>query len=338
MNRFVLLLAFCQAVLAQNSFMRPGSSYRSPNSVADKLQGLTKTWVAGNNQLPPAAYRGGVRLEHAENTRLPVGVLVTKEEFDLPESFDAREHWPECPSLREVRDQGCCGSCWAVSAVSAMTDRWCVNSPDKSQFEFGAFDLLSCCHECGDGCEGGNLGPAWKYWVEHGVSSGGPYNSQQGCHPYPFDACRNPYEEDDAPKCSRKCQSNYNVTDVAQDRHFGRVAYSLGSDEERMKEDLFLHGPLQASFRFYADFKMYKSGVYRHVAGPLEGGHAVKVLGWGVENGVKYWLCANSWGENWGDKGFFKFVRGENHLNFESDVHAGLPHYHRHNDAERSGW
>jgi hypothetical protein len=25
---------------------------------------------------------------------------------DLPENFDAREHWPDCPTLKEVRDQG----------------------------------------------------------------------------------------------------------------------------------------------------------------------------------------------------------------------------------------
>ena len=31
---------------------------------------------------------------------------------DLPASFDAREQWSNCPSIKEVRDQGDCGSCW----------------------------------------------------------------------------------------------------------------------------------------------------------------------------------------------------------------------------------
>lgn len=45
------------------------------------------------------------------------------------------------------------------------------------------------------------------------------------------------------------------------------------------------------------------SGVYKHVSGSLVGGHAIKILGWGEEDGVPYWLCANSWNTDWGDNG-----------------------------------
>ena len=31
---------------------------------------------------------------------------------NLPIYFDAREHWPNCPTIKEIRDQGNCGSCW----------------------------------------------------------------------------------------------------------------------------------------------------------------------------------------------------------------------------------
>lgn len=61
----------------------------------------------------------------------------------------------------------------------------------------------------------------------------------------------------------------------------------------------------------YQDFFNYKSGVYEYTTGGLAGGHAVKVLGWGKENGTDYWLCANSWGEAWGLDGFFKIKMGE---------------------------
>lgn len=42
---------------------------------------------------------------------------------DLPENFDARINWPNCPTIQEIRDQGSCGSCWAFGAVEAMSDR-----------------------------------------------------------------------------------------------------------------------------------------------------------------------------------------------------------------------
>jgi len=33
-------------------------------------------------------------------------------DLKLPKNFDPREQWPNCPTLKEIRDQGSCGSCW----------------------------------------------------------------------------------------------------------------------------------------------------------------------------------------------------------------------------------
>ncbi|XP_055528079.1 cathepsin B-like [Wyeomyia smithii] len=338
MIRTLLLLALCHAALCQTGMgigsplLSPSSSAQLSNSFASKINNLTKTWTAGRNSLPDAFYRSGVRLDQLESTRLATGILVLKSKVQLPESFDARKQWPNCPSIREIRNQGCCGSCWAISAASVMTDRWCIHSENNTQFSFGTFDLLACCEECGEGCHGGSLGPAWTYWVEHGVSSGGPHNSRIGCHPYPIDVCRSRDDMAPTPKCVRTCQATYNQTDVMRDVRFGREAYSVPMDETRIKEEIFMNGPVQASFKVYKDFHAYKSGVYRHVWGPLVTGHAIKILGWGVEKGTKYWLCANSWGEDWGSNGLFKIIRGENHLGIERDIHTGLPDYHKHEE------
>ena len=61
------------------------------------------------------------------------------------------------------------------------------------------------------------------------------------------------------------------------------------------------------------------------MAGDYVGGHAIKILGWGIENSVKYWLCANSWNNEWGDNGFFKILRGNNECHIEEVVYAGIP-------------
>lgn len=49
-------------------------------------------------------------------------------------------------------------------------------------------------------------------------------------------------------------------------------------------------------------------GVYQHTTGEEVGGHAIKVIGWGVENGTPYWLCVNSWNTDWGDNGMIYLV------------------------------
>lgn len=40
-------------------------------------------------------------------------------------------------------------------------------------------------------------------------------------------------------------------------------------------------------------------GVYKHVQGKPLGGHAVRITGWGVLNGVPYWKVSNSWNYDW---------------------------------------
>lgn len=55
------------------------------------------------------------------------------------------------------------------------------------------------------------------------------------------------------------------------------------------------NGPVEASFDVFEDFLTYKYGVYHHVTGKNLGGHSIKILGWGVEQGTPYWLVANSW-------------------------------------------
>lgn len=85
------------------------------------------------------------------------------------------------------------------------------------------------------------------------------------------------------------------------------------------------NGPVEGAFTVYEDLILYKSGVYEHVHGKPLGGHAIRILGWGVENNTPYWTVANSWNSDWGDNGFFKILRGENHCGIEDSISAGLP-------------
>lgn len=294
------------------------------------------TWIAGRNFARDISmnYIRKLMGVHplAKLHRLPPKIH-NLEESDLPDEFDARQQWSHCPTILEIRDQGSCGSCWAFGAVEAMSDRICIHSGGKTHFRFSAEDLVSCCSSCGMGCNGGFPGQAWSYWVNKGLVSGGRYNSSQGCQPYAIPPCehhvngtRMPCTGDDngTPKCMRTCEKGYPVP-YKKDKHFGKESYSVSSEPEQIQREIMKNGPVEGAFTVYSDLLQYKSGVYQHVEGEALGGHAIKILGWGTENGSPYWLIANSWNSDWGDNGFFKILRGEDHCGIESMITAGLP-------------
>lgn len=335
MMKYLLLVA----ALALTCSVTNGQQRVHPLSqkFIDQINLKGSTWRAGQNFDPNTSmnYIRGLMGVHKDADKFMPPVLLHELESDdnLPENFDSREQWPNCPTIREIRDQGSCGSCWAFGAVESMSDRICIHSEGKIHFRVSSEDLVSCCHTCGFGCNGGFPGAAWSYWVRKGLVSGGPYGSDQGCQPYAISPCehhvngtRPPCEGEGGktPKCVKKCQASYNVP-YAKDKRFGKSSYSISSHEDQIRKEIMTNGPVEGAFTVYEDLLHYKEGVYQHVKGKMLGGHAIRILGWGVENDTKYWLIANSWNSDWGDNGYFKILRGENHLGIESSIAAGLP-------------
>lgn len=71
--------------------------------------------------------------------------------------------------------------------------------------------------------------------------------------------------------------------------------------------EIMTNGPVIASFIIYDDFWDYKTGIYVHTAGDQEGGMDTKIIGWGVDNGVPYWLCVHQWGTDFGENGMISY-------------------------------
>lgn len=324
-NRAVLVLSVLAELAGANPEIYEDNLSR--DEFIAVINSRAKTWTAGINPGPDPVYMTVTGKASEAELRMfdPDPQLGRTRIGDLPESFDARDHWPACPSLREVRNQGCCGSCYAVAVAAAMTDRWCIQSNGTQHFTFSSQDVSSCCVGCGN-CTGGYPYRVWWHWRQHGFVSGGEFNSEQGCRPYEVTSCVIGEQEPEELECVQECRTDHGVGYDSDKRYAARV-YRVLPDEEMIMWNIYLNGPLSATFQIYSDFNSYRTGVYRLTHGRLRGSHIVKLLGWGIENGTKYWLIANTWGSNWGDRGFIKFLRGENHLGIESEVFGGNPRY-----------
>ena len=244
--------------------------------VVDYEDNIFKDWTVGDSRQFLIPYFGKKVMVESDAS------------FNAPENFDPRkEKWANC--IHPIRNQGKCGSCWAHGATETLSDRFCINGKDVI---LSPQDLTSCDTHA-SGCQGGQIDEPFRWMTTYGVVT-------DGCFPYVSG-------DGHVPPCAKKCENG--ETFIKYKCKPGSIIDVNSVAKE--KEELYTHGPLNTGFNVYEDFKYYKSGIYEHKAGKYLGGHAVKVIGYGVEGGVSFWICSNSWSETWGEQGFFKIKIGQ---------------------------
>jgi len=228
---------------------------------------------------------------------------------DIPAEFDARQAWSGCSdTIGIITNQGICGSCWAMSSAGVLADRACIATNNNVQL---SPQYMVYCGTKTFGCQGGGTLEPWDQLVEQGTVS-------EDCVPF---TARNG-------ACPTKCHNGKNITDEDIFRATSYVLPWANESEARVQaiqSELMEHGSLQAGFFVFSDFYSYASGVYQRTENSyMTGGHAVRLIGWGTDDDVDYWLVANSWDTDWGIDGLFKIRRGNNECNFEEEIIAGL--------------
>ncbi|XP_022845739.1 cysteine proteinase 3-like [Olea europaea var. sylvestris] len=204
----------------------------------------------------------------------------------LPETKD----WRETGIVSPVKNQGHCGSCWTFSTTGALEAAY-AQAFGKG-ISLSEQQLVDCARAFNNfGCNGGLPSQAFEYIKFNGgldTEDTYPYTGKDGVCKY----------------------SSENVGVKVLDS----VNITLGAEDE-LKHAVGIVRPVSVAFEVVTGFRFYKEGVYTSTScgsNPMDVNHAVLAIGYGVENGIPYWLIKNSWGADWGDDGYFKMEMGKN--------------------------
>ena len=178
-----------------------------------------------------------------------------------------------------VHNQGPSSSCWAHTAIEALECNWLIRNGVRHPFSpQPVLDYT----KWGDG---GNSAVAFDVLLKHGTALLPVYTfaGQPG-------------------------KVRANIPTPYRAIAWGRVGDGAQPGVTTVKTALLEHGPLAVDILVTDAFKKYRGGVFAEHAEPEKGGpshnHEVLLLGWDDGRGKGAWYIKNSWGENWGERGY----------------------------------
>lgn len=222
--------------------------------------------------------------------KVKYGQTVSSSKNDLPEYYDARDVYQSCVPV--IKAQGQCGASPAFSGAGALAFRFCMVTGEY--VELSPQDQIACKHP---NCKLGDLVSSWEYYEEEGLVS-------EKCFPF---VSGNKTEFPECPNTNQKCVVDKEGKQEKFVKYKAKKGSSMAFESvDDIKIEIMTHGPIQAGIFLYESLLHYESGIYKADSGTLLGWHALTLLGWGVEDGVEYWIGQNSWGKNWGEEGYIR--------------------------------
>ncbi|CAE8672832.1 unnamed protein product [Polarella glacialis] len=204
-----------------------------------------------------------------------------------------------------------CGACWAFATTAVLSDRLRIaRGPSGPEVNLAVQVVLNCDME-DVGCSGGDALPAWKFIKEFG---GIP---SETCQPYTAEG-RDTGKTCLAMDVCKACDSK-GCFSPPEHEVYGVAEYGKVKGEYEMMAEL-QRGPIACGIATPGDFcNLTGDSIYEDKVGGSKIDHLISVVGYGEENGVKFWVIRNSWGTYWGHYGFARVVRGKNNIKIEED-------------------
>ncbi|KAL7568677.1 hypothetical protein ACA910_021675 [Epithemia clementina (nom. ined.)] len=241
-----------------------------------------------------------------------------------------------------------CGSCWAHGAISALSDRIKIaryydststhkkNKGKQVLLESDEINLsiqyiLNCAGSVAGSCHGGSHTGVYEFIYDNKFV---PYET---CMPYV--ACSS--ESTDgfcqyvdttctAMNTCRTCDHSGQCYTIeifpnASIAEYGTYSYfkdGFGAVADKIKAEIFARGPVATGVNAEPIVNYPGGVVYDTKIWHMMVNHIVAIVGWGVdpETDQEYWIVRNSWGQYWGEMGYFRIVMGHNALGIESEV------------------
>ena len=204
---------------------------------------------------------------------------MTKPATPIMEKAVEEIDWREKGAVTPVKNQASCGSCWAFSATGSLEGgNFVANGKLISLSEQQLVD----CDPQSSGCGGGLMDYAFEYVMAHGLCTEEDY----------------PYHAKDEDCKDDKCESAIKISGYEEVPSYDGAALKQAVSK----------APVSVAVEAdSAVFQMYKTGVVDSTACGTSLNHGVLAVGYTAD----YWIVKNSWGPNWGDKGYIKIAYKE---------------------------
>lgn len=227
-----------------------------------------------------------------------------------------------------------CGSCWAHGSLSALADRIKIARKGAGDdINLSIQYVLNCGSDVAGSCYGGSASGTYEFIKQSGFV---PFDTCQQ-----YFACSSDSTEGFCASVDTTC-SPMNICRTCNtfSRYGGECVeitpfpnatiaeygVILSQDVNEIKAEIFARGPVAANVNANPIID-YDGSIFSDTEASKRTDHVVSIVGWDVdeESDKQYWIIRNSWGEYWGNMGYFFVELGSNILGIESIITWATP-------------